>query len=325
MLMRLLAYRMQSLNQRVLLIGAKERLAVLGQALRVRNVDVKDATYGDDNQLREAVVQDRLIVLCLIPGSEAEWRELAELRERYPVTTAYELFLPITFLLSAQSTLPYFMSGLEMIAPYLLGEKPFGYIDRFDSLVGLRGKSVLEFGPLDGYQTAGLVHAGAKSVTCVDVRAVNLLKIIAAREAFGWSQVTTLIDDLHNVHGRRHGRYGAVCAHGVHYHSVAPFLFFENLLSLSDAIFLGGFCATEASPEGPFETLSWKGEYYRAKRHAEPDNVMSGVNPHGYFFHADDLAAFFARQGCTVTVLADEPSPVQAGRLVRLAIQHTAV
>ena len=49
------------------------------------------------------------------------------------------------------------------------------------------------------------------------------------------------MDDFHNADAHKYGRFDLAFAHGVYYHSFAPFLFFENLISLSDNIFIGGY------------------------------------------------------------------------------------
>jgi 16S rRNA A1518/A1519 N6-dimethyltransferase RsmA/KsgA/DIM1 with predicted DNA glycosylase/AP lyase activity len=90
---------------------------------------------------------------------------------------------------------------------------------------------VIEFGPLEGCLTAGLVKLGVKSLTCIEARAENAIKTLVACHAFDWKNVKLVMDDFHNVNQFKYGTYDLVFAHGVYYHSLAPFLFLENLRS----------------------------------------------------------------------------------------------
>jgi hypothetical protein len=176
---------------------------------------------------------------------------------------------------------------------------------------------VIEFGPLEGCLTAGLVKLGVKSLTCIEARPENAIKTLVACYSFGWKHVELVMDDFHNVNHLKYGTYDLVFAHGVYYHSLAPFLFLENLCSLSENVFIGGFCATDSLPEGDYEILEYCGEKYRTKMHKEVDYFTSGVNPIGYFFHKDDLMKFFKERNYEVIVISDEAAEIAAGNYLR--------
>jgi hypothetical protein len=127
----------------------------------------------------------------------------------------------------------------------------------------------------------------------------------------------------------KYGTYDLVFAHGVYYHSIAPFLFLRNLMSLSENIFLGGFCATETRPDVPYTTLNYEGRSYRAKKYHEGNTFVSGVNPYGYIFDKDDLMRFFRERGYKVSVISDDPVPTartytQGGIFLRFLAQKVA-
>jgi hypothetical protein len=176
---------------------------------------------------------------------------------------------------------------------------------------------VIEFGPFDGCQTAGLVNLGVKNLTCIEARAENAIKTMVARYVFGWNNVELVMDDFHNAEQLKYGTYDLAFAHGVYYHSIAPFLFLENLMSLSNNIFLGGFCATENLPEGNYETLEYGGQEYRVKLYQEAQNFTAGVNTKGYFFHKEDLMKFFQERNYELVIISDEDSNVTAGNFLR--------
>jgi hypothetical protein len=263
------------------------------------------------------------LLVCKVPTNPDHWQALKKLREISPVRVIgiQELLLPFTPIQLAQSVLPYYRetSTLSAIAPFYLGREYFRPIDRLDQVLPLSGKSVIEFGPMDGCLTAGLVAAGVGRLVAVEARPENFIKTLIARHAFGWDNVELVMDDFHNADRTTYGTFDLVFAHGVYYHSVAPFLFFQNMLSLSNNIFLGGFCATDYLPDGPYQELRYEGREYRVKEHQESaEPVTGGINATGYYFSKDDLMRFFRDEGCDVVVLSDEPSEVTAGRYVRL-------
>ena len=260
------------------------------------------------------------IVICKVPANDYEWRVVKKLREKYDsrVICVHELVLPFTMIEVGQASFNYYVKGLEAVAPYYTGEKYFGPIDALDKLFPLHGKSVIEFGPMEGCQTAGLIRAGAKSVTCIEARPENAIKTLIASYVFGWFNVNLIMDDFHNVDNVRYKTYDLAFAHGVYYHSESPFLFLENLISLSNNIFLGGYCATESLPYGDYLELDYFGKKYRAKQYEEADHYTAGINRVGYFFHRDDLISFFHGKNYDVVIVSDEESAVTAGKYLRL-------
>ncbi len=214
---------------------------------------------------------DQRVILTLLPVTADEWSTTAALKQRFGerLHLLTELLLPFTRISFLQTRLHYDRPDLTAILPFYLGEKKFGPLGTLDDVFPLRGRSIIEFGPFDGCQTAGLVHLGAASITCIEARAENATKTRTAVEVFGWNHVQVRMDDFHNADASKYGRYDLAFAHGVYYHSIAPFVFLENLRTLADHIFLGGFCATDESPAVPWMELSYEGRAYRVKPYWE--------------------------------------------------------
>jgi hypothetical protein len=264
------------------------------------------------------------ILICKVPLNDHQWRAVNQLRNKYPqVVALHELLLPFTLLQRLEEVSPYFVKSFEERCQYYLGEKYYDPIDKLAQLFPLSGKNIIEFGPMDGYQTAGLVHAGAKKVTCVEARADNIIKTMVACYVFGWSNVGLVMDDFHNVSNLNYGCYDLAFAHGVYYHSVAPFLFLENLLSLSSNVFIGGFCATDSLPAGEFEILTHQGREYRAKIYKEASDLTEGMNRIGYIFHGDDLTRFFRERSYEVDIVGDRECNFVAGRVMQFLARKT--
>lgn len=315
----LISARLKATPRHVLLIGQPDQFALLIPPLEVRGYDV--TTEDVASTIGTTVPQvDYQAIYCEIPRDREHWRRVTVLKQVHGknIIGIQELALPFTTIQLAQSKLNYFKrTTLDSVAPLYLGEKYFGPLDVLNRHFELGGKSVIEFGPFDGYQTAGLVHLGAKQVTCIEARAENFIKTSLAKYAFGWNNVEIIMDDMHNADANKYGHFDLAFAHGVYYHTIEPLIFLDNLLSLSDNIFIGGFCATDDVPPGPYERLEHDGRTYLAKKHPEGDDFTSGVNSHAYYFSGDDLMRFFLDHGYQVEIISDDPGTDFAGRFLR--------
>lgn len=181
-----------------------------------------------------------------------------------------------------------------------------------NGLFPLSDKRVIEFGPFDGAQTAGLIHQGVRELVCIEVRAENFIKTLIAKEIFGWNNVRLVMDDMHNADALKYGRFDLAFCHGTYYHSISPFVLLDNLVSLADNIFVGGYVLKD---DAPFKTVTYDGDVYRVQPYTEQENFTAGVNKAAYWFHPDDLTAFFSRLGYRITVMADQPNEWATNRL----------
>jgi len=324
---KLIVSRLPVSSQPLMLLGSKTEIDCLTFAFTARGQAVKGIEWDKNGEVDLSDTPHSRIIICRWPLSDDEWRIVKRLKMRYGkrVIGIQELALPCTVIGFALGHMRYFLKSLEALTPYYLGEQYFGPLHKLNEVWPLAGKSVIEFGPFDGCQTAGLVRLGVNSVTCIEARAENAIKTMIAKYSLGWDNVRLILDDFHNVDSTKYGTFDLAFAHGVYYHSIAPFHFMENLLSLSDTIFLGGYCATDQLPPGDYELLSHCGKTYRAKKYNEGNGFTAGVNRFGYFFNKEDLMGFFRDQGCEVTVISDEESAVTAGIYLRFLARKIPV
>ena len=323
----LAASRLSESSQVVGLLGDASDTSPYRVALEkigIKSIEIEWAWQLEWGSSPDPTDQIDVLVVCKVPQNPQQWQVLRRLKEMAPpkVVGIQELLLPFAPLQLAQSLLPYYeeTSTLSSIAPYYLGREYFGPIGELNEAFPLAGKSVIEFGPMDGCQTAGLVSAGVGRLVSVEARAENFMKTLVASQSFDWKNVELVMDDFHNADQTTYGRFDLVFAHGVYYHSFAPFHFFRNMLSLADHVFIGGFCATESLPSGPFSTLKDENQEYKVKKHQESTRSMTGgINPVGYYFEKNDLMRFFHNEGYETTVISDEASeaPSPAGRYLR--------
>lgn len=313
------------------LLGPPELTAPYREALHQRGRTPVELEWtwdrGDGPDLILANPEIDTVIICEPPTTASQWGAFRTIRDTEEVHAigAHELMLPFAPLQYAQRVLPYFeeTDSLTKVAPIYLGLSFFGPLEELNGAFRLAGRSIVEFGPMDGAQTAGLVTLGADRVVAVEARPENYLKTLVAKVAFGWSNVELISDDFHDVTPQKYGRFDLVFAHGVYYHSVAPFVFFENVIALADAVYVGGFCATDDLPSGSWQYLAHRGQRYAVKQYRESvADHTAGIHAVGYFFHPDALTQWFRDQGWRVKVLSDKPSTVTAGRYIRFLAQR---
>lgn len=305
-LQRLIATRIQ---HPAILLGAAPDLKIYSTFL---TASMMEWDWGVDVKLPDGTQ----VVICSLPLSGEHWRVIRELKRRHGarVTGIQEIVLPFTPILFAQDKLNYYLNTIDRIAPMYLGEQMFGPIDRLHELFPLEGRRVIEFGPFDGAQTAGLIHHGVRELICIEARAENFIKTLIAKEIFGWDHVRLVMDDMHNADEVKYGRFDLAFCHGTYYHSISPFVLLENLVSLSDNIFVGGFVLRD---DAPFEIATYEGQDYRVQPYSEAEGFTAGVNRTSYYFHPDDLMKFFSGRGYQITVMDDDESELASKRFYR--------
>jgi hypothetical protein len=218
-----------------------------------------------------------------------------------------ELSLPFTTIHDAQAELTYSVKSFAELTGYYVGRESYGdFFGELNALFPLSGKRVIEFGPMEGAHTAALVNWGAASVTSIEARGVSFIKTMIAKYCLQWDNVTLVMDDFHNADSLKYGTFDLAFAHGVYYHSFAPFLFFENVMSLSDRILIGGYCTGPAQPGDRRETLEYEGEKYRVKRIEIGNTYNNAVNSFAYHFSNEDLLGFFRQRDYDLHVMMDE-------------------
>ena len=325
----ILAHRLRRMGAKPLvLLGDKSAIDAWDLPAKCDGLSVESLDWGlGEGRETPSVPPEANVIVCHVPARPEEWLSVSALKESFGdrVFTLVELLLPYSRILDLQGKLDYLITDFDELACYYLGREFFGPLPELNDAFALEGKRVVEFGPFDACQTAGLVSLGVESVRCIEARNENAVKTLAAANAFGWDNVTVTMDDLHNVDAAKYGRYDLAFAHGVYYHSIAPFLFLGNLAGLSDNVFIGGYCATEGDAAGEFTTLTHEGVEYRVKVYEEPPGkFFAGVNPYGYYFHPDDLKRFFSDRGYSIHVITDEPEGTKTGRYLRFLAQKQA-
>lgn len=301
----------------LVLLGSPDEIEFLYSGFVAAGREVRKISWDWETKASlSRIPEDALIVVCKLPKNEQHWRVVKQLKQQFGsrVIGIQELVLPFTTLQEGLSSFEYSVDSFAEIASLYLGHQYYGPLDTLNDLFPLAGKTVIEFGPMECAQTAGLIHLGAKSVTGIEARAVSFIKSMIACYCFGWKNVSLVMDDFHNADAEKYGRFDLAFAHGVYYHSFAPFFFLENLMSLADNIFIGGYVKVDGAvnPSSALnytdETLEYEGKQYRVKRVSIGNAFNTSINQFAYHLHRDELLSFFEDRGYDVTIISDEAS-----------------
>jgi hypothetical protein len=149
---------------------------------------------------------------------------------------------------SAQQTVDIFEGQWITAFPDELGVTA-GWVNHFDPEVdarvpwvdsilpgGLAGRSVLELGPFEAYQTWMLEQRGA-TVTAVEASRTAYLKCLVVKELMGIAAPFVYSDALAYLDGSQ-DRYDVVWASGILYHQADPIGFLERASAKGDHLFL---------------------------------------------------------------------------------------
>lgn len=310
--------RLQSLTGPLVLLGSPGEIEFLHSGFVAAGREVRGISWDWETHTDlTSIPEEAIIIVCKLPKNERHWRVVKQLKQQFGsnVIGIQELVLPFTTLQQGQSSFEYVVDSFTDIVPLYLGDQYFGPVDKINDVFPLSGKTVIEFGPMECAQTAGLIHLGVKSVVGIEARAISFIKSMIACYCFGWKNVSLIMDDFHNADADKYGRFDLAFAHGVYYHSFAPFFFFENLMSLADNIFIGGYTTNANQPvKSPtalnytYETLEYEGKKYGVKRILIGNSFNSAINQFAYHFDRDDLLRFFEDKGYDVTIISDEPT-----------------
>jgi hypothetical protein len=164
-----------------------------------------------------------------------------------------------------------------------------------DSVGGIKGKTVLELGPLEGAHTLAIVNAGAESVTAIEGDANNFLKCLLIKELIGLRNASFEFGDFNEVI-KRSQKYDIVSAAGVLYHQTNPVLLIRNLAHITNKVFVWSHVAGENHPSGKEVLLDgYKG---RINNYApRTDSYCAGLSDYSVWLYPDEMTRCFIDSG----------------------------
>jgi hypothetical protein len=115
-----------------------------------------------------------------------------------------------------------------------------------ERLGGVKGKDVLELGPLEGAHTYLLDRAGANSITAIEAHKRGYLKCLLTKEVMGIDNAHFLLDNFLPWLDGTTRRFDVIWASGVLYHMTEPLTLLQLIARHTDNVFIW----THYFPEG---------------------------------------------------------------------------
>jgi len=202
-----------------------------------------------------------------------------------------------------------------------------------DRLGGVRDKSVLELGPLEGGHSYMLEKAGAKSVLALEANTNAFLRCLVTKEILGLQRVRFLCGDFRQFLSSSQECFDIIFACGVLYHMMDPvqllfdvsrhtrrlFLwthYFEsNLVSQNDAI---GTCFA-ASEKREFQGLTYEWHRYSYETAINCPRFCGGSAPFSGWLTRGSILEALAHFGFRTLEIAYEQLDHQSGPCFAIA------
>jgi hypothetical protein len=194
-----------------------------------------------------------------------------------------------------------------------------------DVIGGLAGKSILELGPFEAYDTYTFERLGAAAVVSIESNTTNFLKCLVIKNIFGL-RTAFLLGDFVRFLEKCPTRYDVCWMSGVLYHMVDPIQFLTAAARVADALFIWTHCYddaiinADAQKRAPFRpdlnkaaTLAQRDMvlHYRSYGGVKGNNFSGGSEEHSFWLTRDDILHILKVLGYERTVIGhDEPDHV---------------
>ena len=186
---------------------------------------------------------------------------------------------------------------------------------------GFYGKSVLELGPFEGYQTYRMLSLGARRIVSVEANSINFLKCLCVKEIYNLVGANFVFGDVMSYLQTCEDRFDVVWASGILYHLQDPVRFIELVARTAPAVYVwthyfdaGVMARLRNGQERHFIAAEDVVRRYgdarvtlHARSYLMPDYHDSlpmywegGLDQLTYWLSKDDIFAAFARAGMTI-------------------------
>jgi hypothetical protein len=172
-------------------------------------------------------------------------------------------------------------------------------------LGGLNGKSILELGPSEAYNTYQFHQAGAGPIVSIDCNKFNFIKCLIVKNIFGLN-ATFLLGDFHNYLNNTECRFDICWASGVLYHSNQPIELLTGIKKVSDTTFIWSHyydrkyinnsinmeyfdCSKDLVHQVFGRSICLHHRNYKHQNNEAPPLFSGGVEQYSYWMEKDDI------------------------------------
>jgi len=174
--------------------------------------------------------------------------------------------------------------------------------------VDFTGKTVIEFGPLEGGNSIIMEKLNAKSITALEGHRENFIRCCVIKNLFQLNRTTFYFDDVMRATVEKYGTYDLGFIAGLLYHLEKPHLFLSHVSTMTDAIIVSTHYADEESPspDAAVMEIHHNGVAYQGKEFREGVGPSSGLQPVSFWPFKKDLLNMIKNSGYKkITVIND--------------------
>lgn len=263
-----------------------------------------DCTVDDFDAIDPDEVSEATYLVCSLK-SPAEFHSMLRPIFKQNMYKVESLF-------SVLKKLKSFVETCETIETYQPVDNLFNFWMGFDTYVDkelyseeiIKGKSVLEIGPLDGSMTSAILQKSPKHLKTVDIHWGNYAKINVFGNAFGYDNLSVELDDFHNISKNSYGKWDVLFAHGILYHSSNPLLILEQLSEVADTIVVGTHTKPRNTSKSFSKSINWKGTEFPVITSPEYDIAKGGPGKDQVFLTVDDYDFCMKELGFSVQTIS---------------------
>ncbi|MFN7974600.1 MAG: methyltransferase domain-containing protein [Acidobacteriota bacterium] len=166
-----------------------------------------------------------------------------------------------------------------------------------DAIGGVKGKRVLELGPMEGAHTGVLLDQGAREVIAIEGFRPAWLKCLVIKEIRRLDRASFLYGDFRAFAASYHGQpFDVVLASGVLYHQKNPVELIGHLGRMTRTLLVSTQVADAEFPAGGIDVeVAASGKSYRGKqqdygaRRDESRNYCGGVDGQSVWLYPEEL------------------------------------
>lgn len=202
-------------------------------------------------------------------------------------------------------------------------------------LGGMRGRSILELGPFEAYNTFQFSQLGATPITAVEGNSTNYLKCLVAKETLG-IKASFLHGDIRLFLEQTEQRFDICWASGVLYHQVEPLALLSAIANVCPRVFIWTHFFDEricSDPDrypnfDPIRDVEKELDGYRCMHYCRsylfregqrPASFSGGNDTFAYWLSKEDILGFLDKVGFSEVTIRGVSVDHPAGPTLSLA------
>jgi hypothetical protein len=191
-----------------------------------------------------------------------------------------------------------------------------------EKIGGVKGKRILELGPLEGGHTKMMVEAGAKKVIAIEGLSDCFLRCLIVKEAFNLKNAEFWFADFCKVIPDEFlpGKFDAVLAAGILYHQKNPAQLIHDLSLITDKVMVWSQVASGTNPGGKETFVRADGcdsvYYGKINKYGGTrtisESYCGGLNDEAFWMYPCDMKDCFKDAGF-INIIEQRSGPTQYG------------